>query len=327
MTHKKYRLHWFMLVLVTLFAGLAVHAFAQGGTNTIPVAVWPNLPQIGGLQLHLIMPVLIPLIIAAVRAKLSTLPPAAVAWLAPILGIVSNRLLKLGLDDSTAGVLGMAGIGARELQDQTHGAFTDFLANLKKAGPTVPPAAPVAAGSTAKTGAIRLSLMLGLATLAFVVVALILPTIGCVHTPVVTNGATNIVTTIDPVKLQKVERVVELNAASVVRRVINNSPQHSKEIADYARAVGSVFCQASANGQVSPEAIILAADQATQGLQAGVDPLIIDGKNGIESLYVLFFDDSLTVQLPDNKWPKAVCDTICNTIDKALKDAGQPGVK
>lgn len=132
----------------------------------------------------------------------------------------------------------------------------------------------------------------------------------------------------DPVKTQQVKDAVTPVVASVVRRVINNSPQHAEEISRYIRAVGSVFCAASASGQLSPVEVITALDAATADLQsAGVDDEIIDGKNLLISLYKINYGDRFKAELPPDKWPKNVADVICESIDRGLKDARQPGVR
>jgi len=162
----------------------------------------------------------------------------------------------------------------------------------------------------------------------FVGTVVMLASSGCVNTPVVgPNGQTNIVRTIDPVKLDKVKSTVEPIAASVIRRAIANSPQHSAEIANYVRAVGSVCCRAVASGQVSPDSLLKAADAATQGLQANVSADINKKKNGLLAFYNVMFDYALTVQIPANGWPDAVLQIFCDSIDRALRDSGQTGVK
>jgi len=166
------------------------------------------------------------------------------------------------------------------------------------------------------------------AVLGIVAIAMAVLNTGCVHTPVVVDGVTNIVTTIDQVKLDKVKVAVEPVAASVLRRAIHNSPQHAAEIGNYARAVGSAVCTAVSQQSFTPGSIAGAVDKATQGLQmANIPAEVIDAKNGLIALYTILFDDQLTVQLPNNQWPSAVLGIFCDSIDLALKDSGQAGVK
>lgn len=148
-----------------------------------------------------------------------------------------------------------------------------------------------------------------------------------IFTGCTTTNPTTGETAYDPVKTEQVKAAVTPVVASVVRRVINNSPQHSEEIANYLRAVGAVFCSASASGSLGPEQIIAAADAATAGLQANVEPEIIDGKNLLLALYKINYADRFKASLPPDKWPKNVADVICASIDQGLKDAGKPGVK
>jgi hypothetical protein len=131
----------------------------------------------------------------------------------------------------------------------------------------------------------------------------------------------------DPVKTQQVKDAVTPVVASVVRRVINNSPQHADEIARYFHAVGAVFCSASETGQLGPEQVLDAMDAATAELQAGLDDEIIDGKNLLMALYKINYGDRFKAELPPDQWPRNVADVICDSIDRGLKDAGKPGVR
>lgn len=146
---------------------------------------------------------------------------------------------------------------------------------------------------------------------------------GCVTT---TDG-TNVVTTLDPVKVQQIQDAVEPVFSSVLRRAIANSPQHAAEIGNYARAVGGVFCKMEANNNFTPTYLIDAANQATAAHQANAPQEIIDAKNAVIAIYKIAYGDQLTWQLPDKVWPKAVASTICNVVNQALVDSGQTGCK
>lgn len=148
---------------------------------------------------------------------------------------------------------------------------------------------------------------------------------GCTTTTTDANGVK--IKVYDPVKTQQVKDAIAPVISSVVRRVVLNSPQHSDEIAGYFRAVGGVFCSASASGQLGPEQVVAALDAATVRLQQGVEPEIIDGKNLLLALYKINYGDRFKAELPPDKWPKNVADIICDSIHQGLKDAGKPGVK
>lgn len=154
----------------------------------------------------------------------------------------------------------------------------------------------------------------------------LLPT-GCVSTPVVTDGVTNIVTTIDPVKLDSAKALVNATASDVFRRALAKSPEHAKEISGYVRGVGTAFCQVKSSGRFSPDDVFRAVDGATAGLQTGVSNDVITAKNLLLGLYRILWNDRLTVTVPGNKWPAAIVDVICDSIDQALRDSNQPGVK
>lgn len=172
----------------------------------------------------------------------------------------------------------------------------------------------------------KLNMFVPCAVIAALSLIAVLPiTTGC--KTVTQPGTTNIVTTIDPVRLQQIRDVVEPAASSVLRRAIANSPQHAEEIGMYARAVGSVFCKMDAANNFKPEYLIDAANTATAGLQVGVDQAIIDAKNAVIAVYKIAYSDQLTWQLPTNVWPRAVAGTLCNSINQALVDSGQAGCK
>lgn len=141
-----------------------------------------------------------------------------------------------------------------------------------------------------------------------------------------TTSGTNVVSAIDPVKLQQAKDAIVPAASSVLRRAILRSPEHAVEIATYARAVGSVFCRMNATKNFSPVYLIDEANKATAGLQSTAPPEIIDAKNAAIALYKIFLGDQLMVALPDNQWQIAVCQLFCESIDLALKDSGQPGI-
>jgi hypothetical protein len=167
--------------------------------------------------------------------------------------------------------------------------------------------------------------IMSLLTLAVLAMLATLPvvTTGCKTTQV----GTNIVTTLDPVRVQQIADVVEPAASSVLRRVIARSPQHAVQIGNYARAVGGVFCKMSARNNFTVTYLVDASNEATAGLQAGVDQDIIDIKNAVIAIYKVAASDHLTWQLPDNVWLRAVANTICNSINQALLDSGQIGCK
>lgn len=149
---------------------------------------------------------------------------------------------------------------------------------------------------------------------------------GCVTKPG-PGPSTNTVSTVDPVKLQQAKSAITPVVSGVIRRAILNSPQHAADIGNYARAVGSVFCNMLANKNFTPTYLIDAANAATLRYQWAASPDLIDAKNAVLALYQIFYADKLTVELPDNQWLVAVCGLFCDSVDQALKDAGQPGVK
>lgn len=150
---------------------------------------------------------------------------------------------------------------------------------------------------------------------------------GCTSIPQVDSvtGLTNRVTVIDTNKLALVEQSVKTVGSAVFIKAIKNSPQHSVQIANYVRAIGSTFCQVQVSRQFSPATVFPALEAATAQFQADVPAEVIIAKNGIKTIYQILWNDWLTVAVPQDKWPAAVCQVICNLIDQSLTDAGLPG--
>lgn len=175
-----------------------------------------------------------------------------------------------------------------------------------------------------KSKVIRLLCAIGLLCAAIITVSL---WTGCQTTTTINpDGTTNTVKYVDPVRLQQAKDALEPAASSVLRRAIIRSPEHAKEIGDYARAVGTVFKQMAVNKNFTPEYLIDAANKATMTLQATAPPEVIDAKNAAVALYKIFLSDQLMVALPANKWQLAICQLFYESVDQALKDAGQPGI-
>lgn len=170
----------------------------------------------------------------------------------------------------------------------------------------------------------KLLIILGLA------VALLLPallTTGCKTTTSVNpDGTTNVVKYVDPIRIQQAEAVIEPAASRVLRRAIERSPEHAQEIGDYARAIGGIFCHMIAHNNFSVEYLVDASDKATERL-AFKSSEVLDAKNAAVALYKIFAADQLVWQLPDNQWLRSICELFCNSVDQALKDSGQIGIK
>lgn len=132
----------------------------------------------------------------------------------------------------------------------------------------------------------------------------------------------------DPVKTAQVKEALEPVVRIPVRRVIMNSPQHSKEIALYFRSVGGVFCRMAAEKQFDPTTLTVELQKLlppkvleNQDVQA-----LIDLKVAFEKLYKLYWNDRLRADFPPEGYLVNVCDFFCTSIGNGLKDAGEPGI-
>lgn len=129
----------------------------------------------------------------------------------------------------------------------------------------------------------------------------------------------------DPVKTEQVKAAIEPIAAGAIRRVIQNSPEHADEIANYLRSVGSIFCSMETNGSFSAEYLVREADRLTAPMLR--DNYVVDIKNAILALYRINYADRFRAELPSDKWPRHVAALFCASIDRGLRDAGKPGVR
>jgi hypothetical protein len=131
--------------------------------------------------------------------------------------------------------------------------------------------------------------------------------------------------TFDPVKTETVKNALQGPLQETVTRIIKNSPQHSAQIGNYFRAVGSVFCKMRDTGTFDSTFLIAELDKATAGLQSGLDPLAITAKNTAIGLYTVFYAQRTRAELPPDKFAWNLADLFCKAINTGLKDAGQPG--
>ena len=116
---------WLAMLSVFAFV-LTLSAFGQTndpGTNSPPVVVLaPPAMQLQNLLL-LIIPILVPLLIAVGKWAIPSIPSWALPIVAPALGALADWLLALAagtaVNPLVGALLGSAGVGVRELVDQT----------------------------------------------------------------------------------------------------------------------------------------------------------------------------------------------------------------
>lgn len=115
---------------VILGSAVAGVAFGQTGTNTLqavapsgPVAATPTLDW-----LTLLTPLLVPLVLGAWKKWATDIPGWATPLLAPLLGggltVIEHYTGAPGVNPLVGVVLGLAGVGVRELQDQVRKTVT-----------------------------------------------------------------------------------------------------------------------------------------------------------------------------------------------------------
>jgi len=114
-----------MKCLTWCLASFAFVALAQTNTNTIPVHGGSPAPDTGfGLLLTLI-PLVVPLVVAALKTAVSKLPSWSLPIIATALGAALNYILALTNQPHTnllyGALLGAAGVGVREIYDQVKG--------------------------------------------------------------------------------------------------------------------------------------------------------------------------------------------------------------
>jgi len=131
----------------------------------------------------------------------------------------------------------------------------------------------------------------------------------------------------DPVRTEKVTAAAQTLVTVSLRAVLaNQSPGTRVKLGNYYRAVGSVFCQMEAEGKFSPDFLIGSLNNATAGLQSGLDQDVLAIKDGIIALYQGFYADRFNAELDPEKWPIFVARTMCASVNTALVDTGLPPV-
>lgn len=283
----------FPVILLFLFACAAI---AQVDTNSVPTIPPETSPGTGSLQnlLMLLIPVLVPLVIAIGKFFVPKVPGWILPIVAPALGALIDYINTLvsGTNASPliGALLGSAGVGVREIYDQVKKRMAD--------GPKV--VAPVGI----------MLLCLGL-------------TVGGVTGCKTADGQ------FDPMQTQQVKDVMEPFVRIPVRRSIMNSPQHSDEIGTYYRGIAHVFCQMAVNKQFDPVTLTSGLNEILkpQGLKSEDVQMLLDFKVALEGLYRTYWNNRFRAELPSESWMYNVADFFCTAIDNGLKDAGQAGAK
>lgn len=122
--------------LFALFVLLGVSAIAQTVTNAPPSTPGSGSASAFLNQLTLLIPVIVPMVIALLKTEIPKLPSWTLPILAPILGAISDYLMqKVGIQGHgpiVGALMGSAGVGLRELKDQ-------IQQKVSGVDPTAPP--------------------------------------------------------------------------------------------------------------------------------------------------------------------------------------------
>jgi len=293
---KKTKQWSFVLYALLAFACLGIStALAADSTVVTPPAGGTPGPALQLQSLFLlIIPVLVPLLIAFGKWAIPVVPAWALPIIAPALGALTDWLISLAAGTSASpaigALLGSAGVGFREIKDQVQ-------YRIKEGKPTVP-----------------LILLFG---------ALSLGLTGCTTTG---PDGTKVP---DPVQTQQVKDALQPLVRIPVRRIIMNSPQHSDEIAKYFRATGGVFCNMVIEKQFDPTTmtrLLQAVAVPANGISNSDVQALLDFKVALENLYRIYWNDRLRASLPPDGWMAAVSEFFCTAIGNGLIDAGKPGI-
>lgn len=129
-------------------------------------------------------------------------------------------------------------------------------------------------------------------------------------------------------KTLALEVAVSGSVSSIYRRVMaRQEPEEAAHVAHYVSALGALFCSMQETGNFSPDDLMDAANTATIGLQARLPAEVIDAKNALVALYVFAFNDTVSVQIEHDEWVGVASGVVCQALDQALVDSGQPGIR
>lgn len=121
----------------------------------------------------------------------------------------------------------------------------------------------------------------------------------------------------DPATAEQIKAALEVPVASAVKRVIQNSPQHSTELANYFKGVRDSFC-AMKEGQLTLDALIV---QLNTLVPPTSDPTVTDAKN-LSVALLRIWAARHPINLTPAQWLQHVSETACRAVGQGIIDAG-----
>src|SRR5215813_1079845 len=115
----------------------------------------------------------------------------------------------------------------------------------------------------------------------------------------------------DPVKTEKVARVLETTVTSGVLFGIQRQPK----VASYLEAVGSIACSCSQGTDLSPEALRTTTIKEFKTVEA--QPIV----NSIVAAYSLAYADRVKADVEANIYAKTIMDVLCKGIHNGVEQA------
>jgi hypothetical protein len=125
---------------------------------------------------------------------------------------------------------------------------------------------------------------------------------------------------VDPVKTEKVARVLEATVTSGVLMGIQKQPK----VAGYLQAVGSLACSFSQGTDLSPEALNIALQTTTIREFKTVEAQLI--VNTIVTAYALAYADRANADVEANIYAKTIMDVLCKGLHNGVEQAKAQGL-
>jgi hypothetical protein len=126
----------------------------------------------------------------------------------------------------------------------------------------------------------------------------------------------------DPIRTEQVKAAIEGVAVVAVRRVLDDTHEKSPNVLLYLQQSADFVCLMKTEKKFSPEFLI---DGLNKGLadtfqNQGVDPLILDLKELLISIYKINYASRLNADLNEEGFLLNMLDVLCNSMNRGIAD-------
>jgi hypothetical protein len=126
----------------------------------------------------------------------------------------------------------------------------------------------------------------------------------------------------DPVRTEQVKAAIQGVTVVAVRRVLDETHEGSPKVIAYLQQSAGLICKMRDERKFSPVFLIdgLNAGLADTFQNQGVDPMVLDLKELIVTLYKLNYASKGGADLDEEKFVWNLLDVLCNSINQGVAD-------